>query len=189
MGRVNVTFPWFPDDTGKGFTVWARLAQFAAGGGRGAWFMPEIGDEVLVAFEAGDVTRPYVIGALWNGLDSPPVDADERSDNDVKRIRTRSGASITINDGPGQPSIDIALANGTSVSIDQGSGVAVTDGSAALRVKNGNVEISAVRLEIDASQVSIDSAMMSVSGVVKCDTLITNSVVSASYTPGAGNIW
>ena len=105
IGRLQVSFPWLAEDAGKAFTAWARLAQFAAGADRGAWFMPEVDDEVLVAFEAGDVDRPYVIGALWNGVDRPPVSDGERGDNEVKRIRTRSGASITFDDTPGQTAI------------------------------------------------------------------------------------
>lgn len=188
VGRLHLSFPWFDGDAGKPFTGWARLAQFAAGPNRGAWFVPEVDDEVLVAFEAGDVDRPYVIGSLWNGVDRPPVASDEGADNNLKRIRTRSGASITFSDTPGQSEIALDVPGGATVQIDQ-QGVTVRDGGAQVRIENGRVTLEATQLRISASSVQIDSGMTTVSGVVKCNTLITDSVVSNSYTPGAGNIW
>ncbi len=76
--RVKVKFPWIRDATDAGddedfISSWARIATPMAGNGRGFWCLPEPGDEVLVAFEHGDVRRPYVIGSLWNGVDLPPV--------------------------------------------------------------------------------------------------------------------
>jgi uncharacterized protein involved in type VI secretion and phage assembly len=188
IGRLQVSLPSVDTVDGKGFTAWARLAQFAAGAERGAWFMPEPDDEVLIAFEAGDVARPYVIGALWNGIDRPPVTDAERGDNNVKRIRTRSGASITFEDGPGPAAVTLMSPGGASVHIDQ-QGVTVTDGGAEVRVAGGRVDVDAAQVRIKAASVQIDSGMTVASGVVRCDTLITNSVVSSSYTPGAGNVW
>ena len=88
LGRVKVRFPWL----GEGVeSDWCKVASFMAGDGRGAVFLPEIEDEVLVAFEQGDVNFPYVIGALWNSSDRPPeTNADGR--NDVRKIRSRSRA-------------------------------------------------------------------------------------------------
>lgn len=74
LSRVKVKFPWMPPADGTEIeSAWARLSAPMAGSGRGVLFFPEIGDEVLVAFDHGDPTRPYVIGALWNGQDAPPV--------------------------------------------------------------------------------------------------------------------
>ena len=72
QGRVRVRLPWSPDPGGSGYEVWARLATLMAGDGRGSWFIPDVNDEVLVAFEGGSPRRPYVVGALWNGRDAPP---------------------------------------------------------------------------------------------------------------------
>src|SRR3972149_536693 len=69
LGRVKIKFPWLSDDNE---TDWVRIATLMAGGQRGGFFLPEVGDEVLVAFEHGDINHPYVIGALWNGVDKPP---------------------------------------------------------------------------------------------------------------------
>ena len=69
QGRIKVHFPWL--DEGHE-TDWIRIATLMAGNDRGAFFMPEVGDEVLVAFEHGEARFPYVIGFLWNGQDAPP---------------------------------------------------------------------------------------------------------------------
>ena len=87
LGRVKVRFPWRenPDES-----HWARIAVPMAGNGRGIWFLPEVDDEVLVAFDAERVEHPYVIGCLWNGQDLPPErNADGR--NDLRVIHSRSG--------------------------------------------------------------------------------------------------
>ena len=71
QGRVKVTFPGSPDTDGARYEPWARLATFMGGNNRGSWFIPDVNDEVLLVFEGGDPRRPYVVGALWNGNDSP----------------------------------------------------------------------------------------------------------------------
>ena len=70
MFRVKVSLPWLSDDYES---WWARVAQPGAGSGRGLAWLPEVGDEVLVAFGHGDVRAPYVIGGLYNGVDTPPL--------------------------------------------------------------------------------------------------------------------
>ncbi|MCB0244724.1 MAG: type IV secretion protein Rhs, partial [Anaerolineae bacterium] len=94
QGRVKVRLPWLPDD-GGGFSVWARLATLMAGANRGTWFIPDVDDEVLVAFEGGDPRRPYVVGALWNGQDTPPETMDGAGNNFIKSITSRNGVKIT----------------------------------------------------------------------------------------------
>src|SRR5204863_851322 len=69
QGRVKVTLPWSPDPSGAEYAAWARLATLMGGNKRGSWFIPDVDDEVLVCFEAGDPRRPYVVGALWHGKD------------------------------------------------------------------------------------------------------------------------
>jgi uncharacterized protein involved in type VI secretion and phage assembly len=199
QGRVQVSLPWSPDSDGGTYQAWARLSTLMGGSGRGSWFVPEHGDEVLVAFEAGDPRRPYVLGGLWNGSDAPPETMDSAGNNYKKVLKTRNGVTVTLDDtdgseqlmlqtpggqqltlkdGPG--SITIQDANGNQVTLDS-SGVTVT-ASAALTVNASSATISAATLTVNAG-------ISTFSGVVKADTVITNSVVSASYTPGAGNIW
>jgi hypothetical protein len=109
-----------------------------AGGERGFMFMPEVGDEVLVAFEHGDPERPYIVGALWNGVDGAPREGfweDEGIDtvgsndvqvpkdvarNDIKRIVTKSGHRIQLVDVNGKESIVISTPGGQIIQlIDQ----------------------------------------------------------------------
>ena len=94
MGRVKVNFPWLSADDES---YWARLAAPMAGNNRGAWFLPEVNDEVLVAFEHGDVRAPYVLGALWNGQDAPPRNNSDGKNNE-RVIRSRSGHELVFND-------------------------------------------------------------------------------------------
>ena len=90
LGRVRISLPWAPD-----VEVWARVATLMAGADLGSWFIPDPGDEVLVAFEAGDPQRPFVVGALWNGRDAPPRAMDSAGDNNEKvdRKSTRLNSS------------------------------------------------------------------------------------------------
>jgi uncharacterized protein involved in type VI secretion and phage assembly len=199
QGRVKVTLPWSPDTGGSRYEAWARLATLMGGKNRGSWFVPDTDDEVLIGFEAGDPVRPYVLGALWNGRDNPPDSMDGAGKNARKVLRSRNGVKITLDDSDGKEtlkletpggqkvtlkdgpgSIEIADANGNSVKLES-SGITVT-ASAKVTIKAGTAEISAGMLTVNAG-------MSKFSGVVKADTVITNSVISSSYTPGAGNIW
>ena len=67
-GRVRLNFPWLDLNSSD----WAPVAAPMAGSKRGVFFMPEVDDEVLVAFEHGDFDHPFVVGFLWNGVDKPP---------------------------------------------------------------------------------------------------------------------
>jgi uncharacterized protein involved in type VI secretion and phage assembly len=92
QGRVQVSLPYLG---GQNQSYWAPLATMAAGSGRGSWFMPVIGDEVLIAFNQNDVAHPYVIGSLWNGQDPPPS-----NDPNLRVIRSVNGMEIQMYDPP-----------------------------------------------------------------------------------------
>jgi uncharacterized protein involved in type VI secretion and phage assembly len=94
LGRVRVNLPWLP---GENKTYWARLAVAMAGNGRGAWFLPEIEDEVLLAFEMGKIDHPYVVGFLWSEADKPPV-SDTSIDGKVRRFRSVKKHHIDFDD-------------------------------------------------------------------------------------------
>jgi uncharacterized protein involved in type VI secretion and phage assembly len=99
QGRVKVKFPWLSDQVESD---WARLVGIGAGSDRGFYCLPEVNDEVLVAFEHGDVSRPYVIGSLWNGQGKPPLPTSQALENGKVRqraFRTRSGHTLTFTDG------------------------------------------------------------------------------------------
>jgi phage baseplate assembly protein V len=113
QGRVKLTFPWFSDAM---ITEWCRVAQPYAGNGYGFYWVPEIDDEVVVAFMHGDMRIPIVVGGLYNGLDRPPF---SRNGRDPKVIVTRSGHRILLEDNAGQQQIEIVDASGNnSIVID-----------------------------------------------------------------------
>jgi uncharacterized protein involved in type VI secretion and phage assembly len=203
QGRVKIVLPGmagqsFNEDPKRG-GYWARLATLMAGNNRGSWFIPEVDDEVLVAFEGGDPSHPYVIGALWNGRDSPPESMDGHGNNYHKILQSRNGVKITLDDTDGMESLKletpagqvITLKDGSSaVKIEDSNGNSIKFDSAGITMNVSNkLTISASQVEISAGGVSVQAGMARFSGTVKCDTLITNSVVSSSYTPGAGNVW
>jgi len=196
LGRVKVRLPQMGASGQHGFEAWARVATLMAGKNRGTWFIPDENDEVLVAFEAGDVRRPYVIGSLWNGTNSPPGAMD--TNNNKKLLRSRNGVKITLDDQSGQESFIVETPGGQKVTLKDGPGsieVTESNGNSVKLETNGitvnasvKVTINASQVEINSSAVSVNAGMSKFSGVVQCDTLVSNSVVSASYTPGEGNI-
>ena len=199
QGRVKVRLPWSPDGGGSSYEVWARLATLMAGNNRGTWFIPEVNDEVLVMFEAGNPHRPYVIGGLWNGQDAPPEQMDGSGNNDLKTIRSREGVIITLDDTSGANSLLMETPGGQRITLkDQDNSILIEDSNgnsikleaAGITITaSAKVKINASTVEVSAGMVKVDAGMSKFSGVIQCDTLISNSVVSASYTPGAGNIW
>ena len=119
LGRVKLTFPWLSEHNESD---WARVASLMAGQNRGAVFLPEVGDEVLVAFEHGDINYPYVLGSLWNAADRPP-ETNDNGRNDVRVIRSRSGHTITFSDEEnGREHITIRSNGGHSIILDDTAG-------------------------------------------------------------------
>jgi type VI secretion system secreted protein VgrG len=109
-GRIKVRFHWQED-----VTSWVRMSSPHAGGKRGMLFWPEIGDEVVVAFEEGDPERPIVIGSIWNERDqalrTPYRKSSDIEQNEVKRIVTRSGNTISVVDTAGKEVVEIETPN------------------------------------------------------------------------------
>jgi uncharacterized protein involved in type VI secretion and phage assembly len=114
LGRVQVMFPWLPKYKDADLSSnWARVATPMGGAERGFFFLPEIDDEVLVAFEHGDVNNPYIVGVLWHNTDKPPkgtkasVLASDKKKVDQRVIRSRSGHLIILDDTEGEEQIII----------------------------------------------------------------------------------
>ena len=97
FGRVKVLLPQ------DGYEIWARMATLMAGKNRGTWFIPDVDDEVLVAFDTGDMRQPYVIGCLWGGTSLPPEKMD--ANNNKKVLRSRNGVKITLDDQDDQSAL------------------------------------------------------------------------------------
>jgi phage baseplate assembly protein V len=157
MGRVKLTFPWRSSDDESN---WARIAQPMAGADRGTWFLPDVGDEVLVAFEGGELAHPYVIGSLWNGQDSPPESND--GDNDVRSVTSREGHTLTFDDAD-DGGVEIETNAGHRIVLDDSSGsetitIEDTSGSNAIEFDGTAKELSieaGAKLTIEAPQVEL----------------------------------
>ncbi len=194
LARVRVRVSGLADTTG-GTELWARVATMMAGRSCGTWFMPDVGDEVLVAFERGELKVPYVIGALWNAKARPPAGADGA--NGMKLIRSRNGVTLRIHDDTSNNRLVFETPGGQrmrlqdgpgSVLIEDSHGNSVTLGTSGVTVNaSAKVTIKASTVEINAGLVTVNAGMSRFSGVLQCDTLVSNAVISASYSPGAGN--
>jgi len=197
QARVKVALPWTPDSGSARYEAWARLATLYAGPDCGSFFVPHVGDEVLVAFEHGDPRRPYVLGMLWNGSDSPPEKMNRQ--NTHKTLKSRNGVTITVLDQQGQESLMLETPGGQKTTLKDGPGSVEIDDSNgnSIKMETAGVTVTAaIKLtvnapivEVSASMVKVSAGMSTFSGVVQADTVITNTIIAATYTPGAGNIW
>jgi uncharacterized protein involved in type VI secretion and phage assembly len=184
--------------------VWARVAVPFAGGNRGAFFIPSVGDEVVLVFLSGDPRFPIVIGGLWNGTDTAPetlggsgdaVDrwtitgkagtrvaiVEESASSATIKFSTPGGLVGTMTDDSGG-SIEFTDSLQTSIKIDS-SGVTIN-------APSGKVQITAAsEVDVTAPTVNVSAAMSAFSGIVQCQVLQATTVMATTYTPGAGNVW
>jgi phage baseplate assembly protein V len=170
QGRVQLRLPWLPS-----FEPWARVAVLDAGMSRGTYFIPQIGDEVLVAFNHGDVREPYVIGGLWNGQDRPPALLPTDSVN-KRIIRTPLGHEIEFDDA--LQSITISTTTQQKITMDPMSiKLSTTGGTASVTLDTvGTVSIqAAVSIELKAPSITIQGTSVDIQGAgttsIKAGTL------------------
>ncbi|MBU7005770.1 phage baseplate assembly protein V [Phosphitispora fastidiosa] len=163
MGRVKVKFPWREDGDES---YWARVATLMAGNNRGSLFLPEVGDEVLVAFEQEDISHPYIIGALWNGQDKPP-ETNTDGKNNVRKITSRSGHEIIFDDNSEQKKerLEIHTKAGHKIILDDAAGaekILIEDnsGSNKLEIDSAQNSItmeSGMKLKIKSQSIEIEA--------------------------------
>ena len=171
LGRVKVKFPWLSEEDESN---WARVLTPMAGNNRGIYFLPEVDDEVLVAFGHGDMRFPYVLGALWNGEDTPPEGVDE--DNNIRVIKSRSGHVIRLDDKQGDEKIEIVdkseknkiviSAKENTITISAEADISIKSNSGKLKLEGSGIEIESqaevkikagAALELKGSSVKIDA--------------------------------
>lgn len=196
--RVQVRLVGFDDCTDQDAPLWARVVCPFAGNNRGAFLIPDVGDEVLVVFQNGDPSYPLVIGGLWNGNSTSPENI-QGGQNRYKVIRSKNGVKLTLDDQQGQETFIAETPGGQKVTLKDGPGTITIEDANGNSIKldssgitinaAANVKVTAAKVDVSAGMVNVDAAMAKFSGVVQCQTLISTSVVSSSYTPGAGNIW
>lgn len=201
MSRVQVRLFSFDGPDSQNAPLWARVAVPFAGNNRGSFFIPDVDDEVLVSFVGGDPRQPIVIGGLWSGSAAAPETLGGSGDSiDRWTITGKAGTRIAIvEEQPSSATISFTTPGGVSGELtDAGggkiefriSGTTVTYDPQGVTINTSmNVKVQATQVEITAAMVTVNAGMSRFNGVVQADTVISNSVISASYTPGAGNIW
>ncbi|VAV97445.1 hypothetical protein MNBD_ALPHA04-1382 [hydrothermal vent metagenome] len=197
QGRIQIQI--LASDPDGEALIWARVATAFAGDNYGFHAIPDVGEEVLILFAGNDSMHPIVIGSLWNGSTQLP---DEIGSNGVDRwsLNGKAGTRIAIvEESSGSEKVEIETPGGAKITVtDEGggrvtckaSGNTVKLSGSGITVKSpSKVSVEAATVEVSAGMVTVDSAFSQFSGVVQCDMLISNTVISSTYTPGAGNIW
>jgi uncharacterized protein involved in type VI secretion and phage assembly len=162
-----------------------------------------VGDEVVVVFLSGDPRFPIVVGSLWNGQDSAPESFGGSGDSvDRWTMTGKAGTRIAIVEDSSGPTIKFSTPGGlTGTMTDSGGGsieftnsmqtsVKIDTSGVTINAPTGTVQITAAsEVDITAPTVNVSAAMSMFSGIVQCQTLLATTVVSSTYTPGAGNVW
>jgi uncharacterized protein involved in type VI secretion and phage assembly len=201
LSRVQIRLLSFDGVGDHDAPIWARVAVPFAGSSRGAFLVPDVGDEVLVTFLNNDPRWPVVIGSLWNGNARAPETLGGAGDRiDRWTLVGKAGTRIAIvEEASGQPTISMTTPGGvTGTLTDRGggtfsieaAGAAITVDPSGVTVQTpSTVKVQASQVEITAGQVKVDAAIATFSGLVKCQVLQTTTVIASTYTPGAGNVW
>jgi uncharacterized protein involved in type VI secretion and phage assembly len=182
--------------------VWARVAVPFAGGNRGAFFIPDVDDEVLVIYLNGDSRFPIVVGSLWNGNDKAP-DSFGGSGESVDRwtLTGKAGTKIAIIEDSSGPTVQFTTPGGLSGKMtdsdssiefmdSSGTSVRIDPKGVTVDAPTGQVQVTAASgITMTAATVTVNAAKSTFSGIVTCATMVAETVVSTTYTPGAGNVW
>lgn len=190
-GRVKVQFPWFDDQME---TEWCRVRQFYAGNGYGAFFVPEVGDEVLVAFIHGDMRLPVILGGLYNGKDKPPT--YRSSSQDQKMLRTKGNHEILLDDTPRKKRVRIKTDGGHTadlsdadkkISIQSSGGQKVVIDDSANRItveskgKTITVDGSSGTITLSGMTIVLDGASVQLGGSGASQSLVLGEAFMALF--------
>jgi phage baseplate assembly protein gpV len=156
LGRVQVRLPFIDD---ADLSPWARVAVPMAGPTCGHYFIPNIGDEVLVAFEHGDTSVPYVIGSLWNATSPPPLPSPVPQ---IRMLRTLTGNMIMIAEVP--PAITIQTATGNTILMSP-AGIQITAGTSIVNMTPDGVTVTGVNVNlVGTAAVNITAPNVTING-------------------------
>ena len=163
-GRIKVKYPWRDSEDES---YWARFITFMAGNEMGGFFLPEVNDEVLVAFENGEIDTPYILGSLWSGKIKPP-ETNEDGKNNIRKIKSRSGHEIILNDKAGEEKVELKTKSGHKIVMDDTSGsekIEILDktGSNTIFFDSSQNSISiksSMKLSIESNQIEIKAGSM-----------------------------
>jgi phage baseplate assembly protein V len=201
-GRVKIKIPWFDPELE---TEWCRVRQFYAGNGYGAFYVPERGDEVLIAFIKGSMSEPVILGGLYNGSDKPPSHRDDQTDQ--KMLRTKAGHEFLLDDSPGKErvrittkgghefdlsdadkKVTVTTTGGNSVTLEDAGGkiTVETSGGQSITMTPGTITLSAASIVLSGSSVSLGGSS-AISPLVLGDQLLTmfNTHTHICTAPGS----
>lgn len=154
LGRVRVQLELHNSDQES---FWARVVTVMSGPDRGAYFLPDNKDEVLVGFIGEDPSHPVVLGGVWNARQLPP-DNNGHETNDRKIIRTRAGHELRFDDGKANE-IELKLAAGPRVYLAENTAILEDGAGNIVEIKDGNITIKAdKKITLKAAQVIIDAS-------------------------------
>jgi uncharacterized protein involved in type VI secretion and phage assembly len=151
IGRVRVTYPYLNNQE----SMWARLVTLMAGADRGSRFVPEVDDEVLVAFEQGDPRRPYILGALWSATDTPPAHDGNQVDNNWRYFKSRSGHVLRFDDTDGAEKVEVIDKDEQHKIVIDTSGdkieIICSSGDVRVTAESGKVEVKASEVKVEST--------------------------------------
>lgn len=204
LNRVQVRFlsrgPTSDDagnTDGGDSSAWALVATGFAGDGNGAFLIPDLGTRVVLSCLNGDPRYPVILGAVWDGTtESPETLGGSGEEVDRWTFTGKAGTRIAMVEESGNSRIELKTANGNKLEIDDNAGsVKITQGgnvitmdSGGIKLESTNVEISASMFKLTAAMATFDTPLADFSAFVMCQLMQTNTVISSTYTPGAGNM-
>ena len=157
LGRVQVQLPVIDS---LDLSPWARVATPMAGPAHGMYFIPNPGDEVLVAFENGDVNVPYIIGSLWNAMSPPPLPSPVPQ---IRMIRTLVGNTLLFTEAP--PSITLLTPSGQMLEMSP-AGIQIVDGVNVINMTPDGVTITGPNVNlVGTATVNITAPNVTINGV------------------------
>jgi uncharacterized protein involved in type VI secretion and phage assembly len=192
LGRIQVKLPWLGAQGEQDVRAWATLLTPYADDDQGFEVLPAVETQVVVAFEAGNLRRPYILGSCWNGMEALPEPPEAA--NNKRLIKTRSGSLLEFDDTEGASKVTLSMNSGHKLVLDDSAqevSLTHSNGCVIRFTIGGQIEIQAnATVEIYASAVNVHAPVATFDGMVNCTTLNASAgVVSPAYTPGAGNIW
>lgn len=168
LGRVRLEYPWLGKSSAKIPSEWARVCSPYASKQSGFFFLPEIGDEVLVYFESGNMESPLVIGALYNEKNKIPQvdrdgDANADNQNNLHYIRSRSGHMLCFDDSSAAGALLLRAHDGRTLELNSseknirlkdadGNQIEIQDSTIKIQNKSGS------RIVLDGSKITIEAS-------------------------------
>jgi uncharacterized protein involved in type VI secretion and phage assembly len=177
LHRVKVRFPWLNDNAESN---WARVVTSMAGNNRGMYFLPEVDDEVLVAFEHGSIDYPYIIGSLWNGSDAPP-ESNSDGANNHRSITSRSGHVVRLNDENGSETVEIVdktKSNRIVIQTAQNKISIEAQGDIEITSSTGRITLKALGIELNSQADVKITAMSTLEASATAEVSVKGAIVN-----------